>query len=173
MKITVTEIVLSLPSCHMVMMGFCMRKISSTNLNDCGPILLQTSVQLQQESQNCSSFRLVYFFFLVTDSLNGFISLTKACQGDRLDAGTTMLPRMTETDGPSDVSYKIPTHADFMIAYSTISGVIYYCREHYSSLPLLFSQDFIPGVIQLMDLGSFKHYAMFYRNEGEMKICFR
>jgi len=46
----------------------------------------------------------------------------QACQGDRLDAGTTMLPRMTETDGPSDVSYKIPTHADFMIAYSTIPG---------------------------------------------------
>ena len=35
-----------------------------------------------------------------------------------------MLPKMTETDGPSDVSYKIPTHADFMIAYSTIPGVI-------------------------------------------------
>jgi len=48
----------------------------------------------------------------------------QACQGDRLDPGTTMLPRMTETDGPSDVSYKIPTHADFMIAYSTIPGFV-------------------------------------------------
>ena len=81
--------------------------------------------------------------------------------------------RITQIDGPSYVSYKIPTHADFMIAYSTISGVIYYCREHYSSLLLLFSQDFIPGAIQLMDHGSFKHYAMFCLNGGEMKICFR
>lgn len=46
----------------------------------------------------------------------------QACQGDRLDPGTTMLPRMTETDGPGDVTYKIPTHADFMIAYSTVPG---------------------------------------------------
>ena len=45
----------------------------------------------------------------------------QACQGDRLDPGTTMLPRMTETDGPS-VAYKIPTHADFLIAYSTVPG---------------------------------------------------
>ena len=35
-----------------------------------------------------------------------------------------MLARMTETDGPGDISYKIPTHADFMIAYSTVPGMI-------------------------------------------------
>ena len=37
-----------------------------------------------------------------------------------------MLERKTETDGPdgSDVSYKIPTHPDFMIAYSTIPGMM-------------------------------------------------
>ncbi|EFX74107.1 hypothetical protein DAPPUDRAFT_307426 [Daphnia pulex] len=46
----------------------------------------------------------------------------QACQGDRLDAGTTMLPRVTETDSPSAVAYKIPTHADFLIAYSTVPG---------------------------------------------------
>ncbi|XP_057366015.1 caspase-1-like [Daphnia carinata] len=46
----------------------------------------------------------------------------QACQGDRLDAGTTMLPRITETDSPSAVAYKIPTHADFLIAYSTVPG---------------------------------------------------
>lgn len=46
----------------------------------------------------------------------------QACQGDRLDPGTTMLPRMTETDAPSSVAYKIPTHADFLIAYSTVPG---------------------------------------------------
>lgn len=39
-----------------------------------------------------------------------------------MDAGTTMLPRITETDSPSAVSYKIPTHADFLIAYSTVPG---------------------------------------------------
>jgi len=44
----------------------------------------------------------------------------QACQGDRLDSGVKLVSR-TDTDaGP--VSYKIPTHADFLIAYSTIPG---------------------------------------------------
>lgn len=45
----------------------------------------------------------------------------QACQGDRLDAGVTL----TETDSGSDslsLAYKIPIHADFLIAYSTIPG---------------------------------------------------
>lgn len=46
----------------------------------------------------------------------------QACQGDQLDGGVTMVNR-TETDsGGSAMSYKIPTHADFLIAYSTIPG---------------------------------------------------
>lgn len=44
----------------------------------------------------------------------------QACQGDKLDAGVTML-RATETDSGSH-SYKIPVHSDFLIAYSTIPG---------------------------------------------------
>ncbi|XP_055383910.1 caspase-like [Condylostylus longicornis] len=46
----------------------------------------------------------------------------QACQGDQLDAGITLTK--TETDGEiSDtMSYKIPIHADFLIAYSTIPG---------------------------------------------------
>ncbi|KAJ1521350.1 hypothetical protein ONE63_003026 [Megalurothrips usitatus] len=43
----------------------------------------------------------------------------QACQGDKLDAGA-LLTR-TETDSGSQ-SYKIPVHADFLIAYSTIPG---------------------------------------------------
>ncbi|EEB13085.1 Caspase-1 precursor, putative [Pediculus humanus corporis] len=43
----------------------------------------------------------------------------QACQGDQLDSGITLVKR-TETDG--HVSYKIPIHADFLIAYSTIPG---------------------------------------------------
>ncbi|XP_067009140.1 caspase-1 [Anabrus simplex] len=43
----------------------------------------------------------------------------QACQGDRLDPGVTL--RRTETDG-NPVSYKIPTQADFLIAYSTVPG---------------------------------------------------
>ncbi|CAH0395821.1 unnamed protein product [Bemisia tabaci] len=44
----------------------------------------------------------------------------QACQGDRLDPGVTLMKR-TETDsGP--MSYRIPVHADFLIAYSTIPG---------------------------------------------------
>lgn len=44
----------------------------------------------------------------------------QACQGDRLDGGITM----TETDSSDSASmaYKIPIHADFLIAYSTIPG---------------------------------------------------
>ncbi|XP_078033261.1 caspase-1 [Augochlora pura] len=45
----------------------------------------------------------------------------QACQGDRLDAGMTMKDR-TETDGQPASSFRIPTHADFLIAYSTIPG---------------------------------------------------
>ncbi|XP_017865459.1 PREDICTED: caspase-1 [Drosophila arizonae] len=45
----------------------------------------------------------------------------QACQGDKLDPGTTMV-KETETDGDSSTSYKIPTHADFLFSYSTIPG---------------------------------------------------
>ncbi|XP_039277581.1 caspase-1 isoform X2 [Nilaparvata lugens] len=38
----------------------------------------------------------------------------QACQGDKLDGGI----KMTQTDSSS--TYKIPVHADFLIAYSTI-----------------------------------------------------
>lgn len=40
----------------------------------------------------------------------------QACQGDRLDGGV----RLTQVDGSP--SYRIPIHADFCIAYSTIPG---------------------------------------------------
>ncbi|XP_034489050.1 caspase-like [Drosophila innubila] len=43
----------------------------------------------------------------------------QACQGDQMDGGVTM---KVQTDGSSDVSYKIPLHADFLIAYSTLPG---------------------------------------------------
>lgn len=42
----------------------------------------------------------------------------QACQGDGLDAGVTM---RTQVDGTSN-TYRIPSHADFLIAYSTIPG---------------------------------------------------
>ncbi|XP_033347632.1 caspase-1-like [Bombus vosnesenskii] len=45
----------------------------------------------------------------------------QACQGDKLDAGTTLKER-TETDGESVTTFRIPCHADFLIAYSTIPG---------------------------------------------------
>lgn len=49
----------------------------------------------------------------------------QACQGDKLDPGTTMV-KETETDGDSSTSYKIPTHADFLFSYSTIPGNLYH-----------------------------------------------
>lgn len=45
----------------------------------------------------------------------------QACQGDRLDPGIVFKER-TETDGLPTATYRIPTQADFMIAYSTIPG---------------------------------------------------
>jgi len=45
--------------------------------------------------------------------------LIQACQGDQLDHGVNMT--RTETDAGA-ASYKIPNHADFLIAYSTIPG---------------------------------------------------
>lgn len=44
----------------------------------------------------------------------------QACQGDKLDGGI-VLENRTEVDGIS-MGYKIPIHADFLIAYSTIPG---------------------------------------------------
>ncbi|XP_023343737.1 caspase-1 isoform X2 [Eurytemora carolleeae] len=44
----------------------------------------------------------------------------QACQGDRLDSGVKMVSR-TQTDAGA-ASYKIPSHADFLIGYSTIPG---------------------------------------------------
>jgi hypothetical protein len=46
----------------------------------------------------------------------------QACQGDKLDAGISMRSQVTETDSNSTISYSIPVHADFLIAYSTIPG---------------------------------------------------
>lgn len=45
----------------------------------------------------------------------------QACQGDKLDGGISMRAT-TETDSNSTMSYSIPVHADFLIAYSTIPG---------------------------------------------------
>jgi len=43
----------------------------------------------------------------------------QACRGDKLDPGVTL--RRTETDS-TQASYKIPTRADFLIAYSSVEG---------------------------------------------------
>ncbi|XP_018056185.1 PREDICTED: caspase-1-like [Atta colombica] len=45
----------------------------------------------------------------------------QACQGDKLDPGITLKER-TETDGYPSSIFRIPTQADFLIAYSTIPG---------------------------------------------------
>jgi caspase-like apoptosis-related cysteine protease len=46
----------------------------------------------------------------------------QACQGDQLDSGVH-LKRVSNTETDSNtMSYKIPSHADFLIVYSTIPG---------------------------------------------------
>ena len=40
----------------------------------------------------------------------------QACQGDQLDGGVSLKPVSTETDSRA-LSYKIPSHADFLVLY--------------------------------------------------------
>ncbi|ALC47264.1 Damm, partial [Drosophila busckii] len=44
----------------------------------------------------------------------------QACRGSELDSGTEL--KRIETDGDGSIKYKIPTHADFLTAYSTMPG---------------------------------------------------
>ncbi|KAE8751626.1 hypothetical protein FOCC_FOCC001474 [Frankliniella occidentalis] len=49
----------------------------------------------------------------------------QACRGERLDSGVTLVSHRhrSETDSGTPVeSYKIPTHADFLMAYSSVEG---------------------------------------------------
>ncbi|XP_017024563.1 caspase-1 [Drosophila kikkawai] len=65
-----------------------------------------------------------YFTAAICPTLAGKPKLffIQACQGDRLDGGMTLEKCVTETDGESSMSYKIPIHADFLFSYSTIPG---------------------------------------------------
>ncbi|KAJ9598226.1 hypothetical protein L9F63_011047 [Diploptera punctata] len=52
------------------------------------------------------------------------IFIIQACRGDKLDPGITLMERRgsrTETDS-SVTSYRIPTHADFLISFSSVDG---------------------------------------------------
>lgn len=44
----------------------------------------------------------------------------QACQGDKLDPGVDVTFESTD----SSSQFKIPTHADFLIVYSTVPGII-------------------------------------------------
>ncbi|KAL0114472.1 hypothetical protein PUN28_011617 [Cardiocondyla obscurior] len=47
----------------------------------------------------------------------------QACRGDESDSGIILSPRtLIKTETDSVVSYAIPTHADFLIAHSSIQG---------------------------------------------------
>lgn len=47
----------------------------------------------------------------------------QACQGEQLDGGIVLSRTETDSsDSPTTLSYKIPSHADFLIAYSTKPG---------------------------------------------------
>ncbi|XP_076343603.1 caspase drICE-like isoform X2 [Tachypleus tridentatus] len=49
------------------------------------------------------------------------IFFIQACQGDKLDRGVTLATGKDEPDAGSKF-FKIPTHADFLICYSTVPG---------------------------------------------------
>ncbi|KAG7202182.1 hypothetical protein KM043_015862 [Ampulex compressa] len=66
-----------------------------------------------------------------------------ACRGDQLDGGTILRRSTEKTETDSVASYKIPTHADFLIAHSTVQGFVSWrdtkegtCRTPGSSLSL-------------------------------------
>lgn len=48
----------------------------------------------------------------------------QACRGERLDSGVTLVShrQRSETDSSASTAYKIPTHADFLMAYSAVEG---------------------------------------------------
>lgn len=50
------------------------------------------------------------------------LQLLKACQGSQMDSGVEVRKAKASTATDSFASYKVPVHADFMIAHSTISG---------------------------------------------------
>jgi len=52
----------------------------------------------------------------------------QACQGKQMDDGCKI-----QTDGDSQMGYKIPLHADFLIAYSTIPGFLSWRNQTYGS----------------------------------------
>jgi len=54
-----------------------------------------------------------------------FHAFGQACQGSQLDEGTKLV-RVTHTETDSNPqSYRIPNHADFLIAFSTVPGTIF------------------------------------------------
>jgi hypothetical protein len=53
-------------------------------------------------------------------SIGNFIF--QACRGKQLDAGIMVKQRGRSQSDSSPSSLKIPTHADFLIAYSTVQG---------------------------------------------------
>lgn len=77
-------------------------------------------------------FENIYAFFTANKcpSLAGKPKLffIQACQGDKLDSGVTMNNHL-QTDGESLMSYKIPIHADFLIACSTVPGFVSWRNE--------------------------------------------
>ncbi|CAL1295807.1 unnamed protein product [Larinioides sclopetarius] len=46
----------------------------------------------------------------------------QACQGDRLDCGVNVKCRISSDSGDEKETLRIPTHADFLIVYSTVPG---------------------------------------------------
>lgn len=53
------------------------------------------------------------------------IFLIQACRGQELDQGTEVKPPGAQKDGcHNQGNYKIPNHADFYVAYSTIPGFV-------------------------------------------------
>ncbi|GBM44898.1 Caspase [Araneus ventricosus] len=46
----------------------------------------------------------------------------QACQGDRLDCGVNVKCRISSDSGDEKEALRIPTHADFLIVYSTVPG---------------------------------------------------
>lgn len=63
--------------------------------------------------------RIMQTFFV---SYNLASSSFKACRGDRKDDGVDLTDSEDETDASPARLYRIPTEADFLIAYSVVPG---------------------------------------------------
>ena len=85
----------------------------------------------------------------------------QACRGEKLDPGVMLRQRKekrTETDS-IQAAYKIPTQADFLIAYSSVEGTQFSFWLLYNDRPLIYLCNKTCYYTQCKKGGAFTHFC--------------